>query len=146
MDADSQFPPTTVTSTNSPANPMTADPPILTVGIVQPWAWGLIYGPQRELLLRVPAQRLGTHLIFTSKTRQFLTPAACRHFPNLPSANELTFGAFIGTADVTECIRVRSDWRWTFANPRPIEPIRLENGTLRYRLAQKAWKRLRYLD
>ena len=126
-------------------NSMNSDP-VLTVGIVQPWAWGLIFGSQRELLLRLPAKELGPHLIFTSKTRQFLTPAACRHFPDLPPADELAFGALIGTAEVTACVRVRADWRWTFATPRPIEPIQLENGALRFHLAQKVWKKLRYLD
>ena len=126
-------------------NSMNSDP-ALTVGVVQPWAWGLIHGSQRELLLRLPAKKLGLHLIFTSKTRQFLTPAACRHFPGMPPAGELEFGALIGTAEVIECVRVRADWRWTFANPRAIEPIRLETGALRFHLAQKVWKKLRYLD
>jgi hypothetical protein len=120
--------------------------PALTVGVVQPWAWGLIHGSQRELLLRLPAKKLGLHLVFTSKTRQYLTPAACRNFPGLPPADELIFGALIGTAEVIECVRVRADWRWTFANPRPIEPIVLETGALRFHLAQKVWKKLRYVD
>jgi hypothetical protein len=115
------------------------------VGIVQPWAWGVIHGPQRELLLRKRATRLGIHLVFTSKARQFLTPAACSNLPGLPPAEQLTFGAFVGTVEVVRCERVRADWRWTFANPRPIEPIPLQNGTLRGRAAAKIWNKLRYL-
>ena len=125
---------------------MTSETSVLTVSIVQPWAWGLIHGSQREMLLRVPAKRLETHLIYTSKSRQFLTPAACRHFADLPPVDDLVFGAFVGTADVVNCVRTGSAWRWAFENPRAIEPFRLKDGTLRRRLAEKAWKRRRYRD
>ena len=127
---------------------MTADsgsaPPAVT--IVQPWAWGLIYGSRRAHMLGHRAKHLGTHLVYAARTQQFITPSARGCLPGLPPENRLAYGAFIGTVDVVDCCRDGSLWRWEFENPRPIRPIPFVGSTRPFEVPEEVWQSVHYIE
>lgn len=102
---------------------------VLTVK--QPWAWALIHGPKRIENRTWETSYRGPLLIHAGKSRTALGDEEDL-LPDLPSPNQLSFGAIIGVVDLIDCVPVSTvvgdsfaegPFCWLVARPRPCVPF-----------------------